>query len=496
MNVTSNWLFNLADAGNVPAVDGLVRVDGFDSKGRTPEEVLAIEKARMYGATAVFFEAGQNGSSSTAQAFVFVSDGPANDPNFAHTHQRLWSWGGVPLVYRATPGLVQLFRCAHKADFEFKGGIAFKPSKTLKVASQIAADPWWDAERLRNGTLWDDPKVCKALLSGEQASQKALITEFKSLNDELNEQGVLPACLRRKLLILSLLIAYLEKREVFEPGYFGGFLEGAERFFQVLADGSALVTLLEHLEVRFNGNVFVLSDTDKQRLKSSNQLTRFARFVEGRRDKSGQLTLWQKYSFADLPVELISHIYQLFVEDSASSVYTPPFLVRLMLSEILSWERLDRLIANEEVILDPACGSGVFLVEAYKRLVVHWRSRNDWKRPGKSVLQKLVKRVHGIDRDEGAVELAAFSLCLGLCDSLEPAEIRSSIRKRPGNPFVPTAFRFTDPLRGGHRRRRFWRGVFGDRRVCGWQPGVPLRFDAPAPVSDEPQPSGPAASRS
>ena len=84
---------------------------------------------------------------------------------------------------------------------------------------------------------------------------------------------------------------------------------------------------------------------------------------------NGQLTLWQLYSFKDLPVELISHIYQLFVTDSNSSVYTPPFLVRLMLEEALSWDRLDRLEQKKEIILDPSCGSGVFLVEAYKRLV-------------------------------------------------------------------------------------------------------------------------------
>ena len=70
------------------------------------------------------------------------------------------------------------------------------------------------------------------------------------------------------------------------------------------------------------------------------------------------------------------------------------------------------------------------------------------------------------------------------------------LRKRPGNPFGPAAFSCEyRPLRGG-QPQRFFCGVFDDRRVCGWPPGVPLRFDAPAPVSDEPQPSGPAASRS
>ena len=86
--------------------------------------------------------------------------------------------------------------------------------------------------------------------------------------------------------------------------------------------------------------------------------------VEGQQDEDGQLNIWQLYSFKDLPVELISHIYQLFVKDADSSVYTPPFLVRLMLGEVLSWERLDRLQQLNQIILDPSCGSGVFLVEA------------------------------------------------------------------------------------------------------------------------------------
>ncbi|MEO8368635.1 MAG: N-6 DNA methylase [Candidatus Solibacter sp.] len=124
-------------------------------------------------------------------------------------------------------------------------------------------------------------------------------------------------------------------------------------------------------------------------------------------------------------------MYQLFVHDSDSSVYTPPFLVRLMLDEALSWDRIDRLQQKNEIILDPSCGSGVFLVEAYKRLVLHWRSRNEWKKPGVNVLKGLLKKVHGIDLEEGAVELAAFSLCLALCDALEPEAIRASIKLFP-----------------------------------------------------------------
>ena len=432
MSDPGKWLTDFGVADSRADVDGLVPVQGYDNIGRPAEEVAIMEKAAHYRADAVFFQAPRDGKAPVAQAFLYRSDGPARDPNFAKLHKRLWSWGGVPLVYRVTPGLAQLFRCAHGPDFERGGKIVCKPIETLEPASQIAKDPWWNAELLRTGTLWDDPAVCNHLLSSTHAAQKTLINAVKDLHQELDKENILSKPLRRQLLILSVLIAYLEQRGVFEDGFFARFLPDANRFFQVLANGPALVGLLDHLEARFNGHVFILADKDRETLRGSSQLARYAQLVEARQVPGGQLTLWQRYSFADLPVELVSHIYQLFVKDSATAVYTPHFVVRLLLGEVLNWERLDRLEENDEIILDPACGSGVFLVEAYKRLVLHWRARNNWSRPDQETLKNLLTtRLRGIDLEEGAVELAAFSLCLALCDALEPIEIRTSVNLFP-----------------------------------------------------------------
>lgn len=429
MSNSTSWLAAFSSQGSQSSIDGIVPVKDYCKANCAPEEVAIMERAQHYKADAVFFEASRDGKPSIAQAFLYRAEDSANTDEFAELHHKLWSWGGVPLLYRVSSGRVELFRCAHRPDFENSGKIVFKPFKTLNLASKIATDPWWDAERLRSGTLWDDPGVCKQLISSNLAAQKTLIKEVKRVHQEINEHSNLPKKLQRRLLILSVLIAYLEKRGVFEDGFFSDFLPEADNFFQVLANGPALVDLLKHLEDRFNGHVFTLEDQDRTTLRNTPYLSHYAQLIEGRQESNGQLTLWQRYSFADLPVELISHIYQLFVKDTDVSVYTPHFLVRLMLGEVLSWERLDRLKEKGEVILDPACGSGIFLVEAYKRLVLHWRSRNGWERPGPAVLQELLRnRIRGIDLEEGAVELAAFSLCLALCDALEPMEIRASVK--------------------------------------------------------------------
>ena len=433
MPVSVDWLFSIVEGRDAAYADGLVAVDSYQHQGRSPEEVAIMEKARFYGARAVFFEAGRNGKAQVAQAFIFDAEDEPNDTRFAELHKRLWSWGGVPLVYRTSPGCIQLFRCAHEPDFVGSDGVPVcRPIRTLVLGGEIAAqDIWWDADRIRNGTIWDDSNACNLMLSGQRAAHRTLVEAVQALAIKLSEQNLLPSQLQRKLLILSLLIAYLEERSVLLPTDFGIVSKDATRFFEILGDGKAVSKLLIILEERFNGHVFRLSKEDHLVLIESTDLSTYARLIEGYEGSGGQLSLWRLYSFRDLPVELISNIYQLFVKDASSSVYTPPALVRLMLEETLSWEKLDKLMAGDGVILDPACGSGVFLVEAYKRLVIHWRWRNAWARPGIDELRPLLQRVHGIDVEEGAIELAAFSLCLSLCDALQPAEIRSSVKLFP-----------------------------------------------------------------
>lgn len=426
----ADWLFAIGEGSTLPDVDGLVAVKGYDSLQKWPEQTDLMERARDYGACAVFFEASRHGRAPVAQALVFDTNVAPDDSDFAELHRRLWSWGGVPLVFRASPGLVQLFRCAHEPDFvQDDGTLVCNPIRTLSHAADIVAEEeavWWSAARIRNGAIWDDPDACNLLLSAEKAAHRALVEQVRALAKQLNSSRLLEPPLRRRLLILALLIAYLEDRRVLRTSDFSGARKGAKRFFEVLSDGPAVVRLLEALEKRFNGHVFRLRPAERTALlNSSADLARYARLVEGLEDPTGQLSLWRRYSFRDLPVEVISNIYQLFVKDSTSSIYTPPALVRLMIEEALSWDRLDALVAGDGIILDPACGSGVFLVEAYKRLVLHWRWRNDWAPPNADDLLPLLHRLHGVDVEEGAIELAAFSLCLSLCDALKHEDIRA-----------------------------------------------------------------------
>ena len=203
--------------------------------------------------------------------------------------------------------------------------------------------------------------------------------------------------------------------------------------------------LLNHLERKFNGDVFELPENSHQELTTT-ELRRFAELIESKTLKA-QRYLWEQFSFQHIPVEVLSHLYQRFAQRGKGAVFTPPFVANLMLDYVLPYEKL----TGNERILDPTCGSGVFLVGAFRRLIHHWQSKNQWKQPDVPTLKAIVKRsVFGVELQEEAAHLTAFSLALAMCDALQPNVIWKDLRfdKLAGsNLLAGDFFKKTDKLR-------------------------------------------------
>src|SRR5207248_3571134 len=68
--------------------------------------------------------------------------------------------------------------------------------------------------------------------------------------------------------------------------------------------------------------------------------------------------------------------------------------------------------ADDARVLDPACGAGVFLVLAFRRIYREvWRAKN--RRPDRRTIRKILNRqLAGFDVSENAIRLAALSLYL------------------------------------------------------------------------------------
>lgn len=395
---------------------GLVPVSkiGMEKTALCVDEQAALQAAKFFGnINYIFFRRFSDGRSSQVSAYVVDnSDERLDEKALAELHQQVWLYGMAPLLYVARPGRIDILTCARKADFWGDRGSRYKPVDVIRTTDLITKELQnYSSLRLADGTFWEEPRN-RVLTDYAQAAHQLLIRAVVEADIELDGKN---NPVKRRLLLLMILIKYLEDRRVFPNDWFDQFHKGAKRFFDVLKGGypEEVYKLLDSLELRFNGDIFVLPQQQKL---TKEILKTFAILVEARTLKK-QRYLWDQYSFEHLPVEIISHLYQRFVQGGHGAVYTPPFLASLLLDYAMPYSEL----TGQERVIDPACGSGVFLVGAFRRLINVWRSRNKWQRPEVGMLKELVRqKIYGIEIDKGAIDLTAFSLSLAICDALQP----------------------------------------------------------------------------
>ncbi len=163
----------------------------------------------------------------------------------------------------------------------------------------------------------------------------------------------------------------------YESKTLSGVYTDLESILRNHADAYALFRLLNG---RFNGDLFPGKASDPQRQEQEwraemkevkpQHLELLADFVGGKMQiRIGQQSLWPLYSFDVIPLEFISSIYEAFVTKDKGTHYTPAYLVDIVLDTCLPWDGDEWDVK----VLDPACGSGIFLVKAFQRLVYRWR---------------------------------------------------------------------------------------------------------------------------
>jgi len=127
-----------------------------------------------------------------------------------------------------------------------------------------------------------------------------------------------------------------------------------------------------------------------------------------------QVFEWAKFDFAHVPIGLLSQVYEAFSwkwspDAQGTSVhYTPKRIADYLVEE--AFHDLPKPEAAR--VLDPACGAGIFLVLAFRRLYqALWKAEG--KRPDTAAIRKILEtQLQGFDVSESALRLAALSLYL------------------------------------------------------------------------------------
>lgn len=240
------------------------------------------------------------------------------------------------------------------------------------------------------------------------------------------------------LLCRLVFTCYLFDRHVIDRGYLESLgIQNAGHLRDMLGRANAkeaLYTLFEQLGRDFNGDLFSDAlDVEAQQVQVEH-ISILDRFFQATDVRSGQQSFWP-YDFSIIPIETISAIYEHFLKaasaeekKAAGAFYTPRFLAELVLNVTL--DGIPSLL--DKRFLDPACGSGIFLVGLFNRMAEEWRRLHpdaSYLQQVKGLLQILHEHIFGVDKNETACRIAAFSLYLAFLDQLLPPDIRELQRK-------------------------------------------------------------------
>ena len=197
----------------------------------------------------------------------------------------------------------------------------------------------------------------------------------------------------------------------------------------------SLYKLFKELGQDFNGDLFSDDLITESRKITNRHIEILRDFFHGTDLKYGQQAFWP-YDFGHIPIETISAIYEHFLaedEQKDGAVYTPRFLVELLLDNAL--DGFPTLL--DKTFLDPACGSGIFLVGLFNRIAEEWKRANPnarYDRRAKELLLLLKQCLFGVDKNPTACRITAFSLSLAYLNQLSPSDIQRLQGKRGALP--------------------------------------------------------------
>jgi len=386
-----------------------------------PDILFALEVAEnKFEADAVYFRYFQDGRAAVPQLYIFdytLKQISLDEKN--RLHRNMWNGYQVPAYIIIEKSSVSLFDAREKPDYNranYAKEIIIKTGEAIKD---------FNAQSFDDGSFWEEEES-KKHFQFEQSATRDLIRGLKEVYASFQEKSNLGKHVALKLLVQCLLIKYLEERdEDSQSGYFAGtyFQKHFQcnNFCEVIRQGR-LLDLLDKLALDFNGKIFEWDKEYEVAERTSIQKTEIKYLADylDANIENNQYVFWRLYSFSHLPIEVISSVYEELLTDSKDIVYTPEMIVSTLVDECMPLNSPQK----DFKLIDVSCGSGIFLVKAYKRIVQWWRYEQ-WQKTGKlekpslSVLKDLLlKSIHGVDIEQDAIRLSIFSLALAILDEV------------------------------------------------------------------------------
>ncbi|MFC1793180.1 Eco57I restriction-modification methylase domain-containing protein [Planctomycetota bacterium] len=371
---------------------------------------------------------------------VYVRDEkrPLDPAQAAEVHRQFWNQGVATVLLLRDPEKVCVFSSMTKPvepSAASKADIDDRLVETINLATWAT---WAERFYLRLATGQYYSGDNEAKFDPQQGVDAYLIDNLGAVRDKLTEgkEGLDPS-VAHAFLGRVLFTCYLCDRGVIDlRDYFPN--RGWTSLLDLLDSDAGrdprsdlYGKLFRKLKDDFNGSMFDDDIAAERELIRPAHLKAIRRFLNGDEVHKHQRSLgFWAYDFKFIPVETISAIYEDFLEKeggpekrNSGAYHTPRFLAEMTLD--LALEDVRPLRGKR--FLDPAVGSGIFLVLLFNRLAAEWRATHRGKTPLEEQakdLRALLGSLRGVDKNLTACRIACFSLYLAFLDQFDPPSLR------------------------------------------------------------------------
>ena len=345
--------------------------------------------------------------------FVLFFDKIVNDDiSFKKISKQVWN-AQIPVAIFCDESTVKIFNglSLNVSNYMLKQIEAY----STEDCNEISDFSYW---QISNPVFWNN---YNQIYSGTKLNQ-SLLDNISFVTNELKNTYHIQFA--TKLVLRLIFIRYLIDRGVdLDYGNFStDIAQSQKEFLKLVSSKNDIYELFAHLKEKFNGNLFELEDEINCNELTTEVFVLLSDFFAGKEVlNTKQLSLFALYDFNIIPVELISNIYEILLgketRDKDNAFYTPNYLVEYILDRTVTKTLKEK---STFTILDPSCGSGVFLVDSYRRIIQENLDEKLYCDDDAVLKQLLTDNIYGIDINEEAIDVTIFSLYLTILDYKDP----------------------------------------------------------------------------
>jgi hypothetical protein len=343
---------------------------------------------------------------------ICLIDGPElgdlREDRVEQIRQRVWNQNLVSVVLVLDPDRLAAYSVnSREAEPE------------IISSSEINREGRWSAFEVQSGFIkdrlsnWFEP---------DSRVDRRLLANLHAAVQQLSKAGI--SIGRAEALMAQVVfLCYLEQRKIIGDDYRRAHRLDVLDAYVARQDGAAVDRLLRRLGSDFNGDFLTSHATEApgwETLKHEHFVC-IKTFLDAVDFDTGQGTFW-RYDFSHIPVELISGIYESLLKERRGKLgayYTPRHLANVVVEQ--AFEGMDD--PSSLTVYDGACGSGILLTTAYRKMLRHAEVRDRRRLSLRERISLMRAHIFGGDVDETACWITAFSLYLSLLEGLEPADI-------------------------------------------------------------------------